>query len=121
MSNASDDVDNNMAGNVKHSANHYDRCFLSYSGAGLPLNMVSEVSAVEVQNRNTFFGANYDESGRLMRVHKLVYGSIELSHEYVYDCEGKLLQADVCNVDDESRRLFFDATGNISGIEELED
>ena len=55
------------------------RYFLSYSGVGLPLKLVSPLAASELQNRNTYFRAVYDEAGRLVSCEKLVYGEVELN------------------------------------------
>ena len=38
------------------------RYFLSYSGVSLPLRLVSPLAASELQNRNTYFRAVYDEA-----------------------------------------------------------
>ena len=51
------------------------RYFLSYSGVSLPLRLVSPLAASELQNRNTYFRAVYDDADRL--VAKLVYGEVE--------------------------------------------
>lgn len=91
----------------------YHRYFLSYSGARLPLNLVSPIEPEDVQNRNTFFGARLDESGRICLIHKRVYGDIELAHEYAYHADGALKSADIFSIDDEGVRLTFDSKGNI--------
>jgi len=91
----------------------YDQFFLSYSGVTLPLNLVSEVSAKGVENRNTYFGACRDDQGRITLIHKVVYGEVEMSHRYEYDADGWVRQAEIINADDEGQRLSFDAAGQI--------
>lgn len=97
----------------------YHRYFLSYSGARLPLNLVSPIEPGEIQNRNTFFGARVNEDGRICLIHKRVYGDIELAHEYAYHADGALKSADIFSIDDEGVRLTFDAQGNIVERETL--
>lgn len=101
------------------STTFYDQYYLSYSGAGLPLNLVSPIEPEDVHNRNTYFGAKLDESGRISLIHKRVYGEIELSHRYEYYPNGTLKLADIHNIEDEGIRLRFDENGGISGEEEL--
>ena len=55
------------------------RYFLSYSGVSLPLKLLSPLAASELQNRNTYFRAVYDEAGKLVSCEKLVYGEVELN------------------------------------------
>ena len=38
----------------------YDAYFLSYSGVRLPMKMVGALEPTEIDNRNTFFGVDYD-------------------------------------------------------------
>ncbi|MFV8816601.1 DUF6156 family protein [Haliea sp. E17] len=97
----------------------YDQYFLSYSGARLPLNLVSQIAPEEVKNRNTYFGAMLDEQGRICLIHKRVYGEIELSHEYRFDANGVLESADIRNVDDERLVIIFDSDGNILDQREI--
>ncbi len=103
-----------------HESDSYDRYFLSYSGAGLPLNLVSPLPAEEIANRNTYFGASLDAEGRVTRVHKRVYGEVELAHYYTYDADGRLQCAEIHGPDDEARRLTFDTNGNIVDDEEFD-
>lgn len=97
----------------------YDRYYLSYSGAQLPLNLVSAIDPIDIHNRNTYFGANVDEDGRILLIHKRVYGDIELCHRYSYRENGTLKSADIHNIEDEGVRLHFDRDGNLSGQEEI--
>ena len=53
---------------------HYDSYFLSYSGARLPLKLVSALEAEEIENRNTCFGVCInaaEESSCLSQQHLL--------------------------------------------------
>lgn len=97
----------------------YDQYFLSYSGTGLPLNLVSAIEPNDVHNRNTYFGANTDQSGRIYLIHKRVYGEIELSHQYSFHENGFLKSADIHNIEGEGIRLHFDNSGGIIGEEDI--
>ncbi len=87
------------------------RYFLSYSGVGLPLRLVSPLAADELQNRNTFFRAVYDEADRLVSCEKLVYGEVELTHLYEYRADGVLSRARISMGDDEPTEMLFDENG----------
>ena len=101
--------------------NHYHRYFLSYSGTGLPLQMVSPLGDDEIANRNTFFGVCDDDAGRITLIQKRVYGEVELEHRYGYDAHGRLQWAEIRALDDEACRLVFDADGQLLREEELTD
>ena len=97
----------------------YDRYYLSYSSPTLPLKLVSPLSLEDITNRNTFFGANLDEQGRICLIHQLVYGHIELCHQYGYDKDGQLSWAEISNTDDEVRKLWFNPEGQVIRQEEI--
>lgn len=103
-----------------HMSEQYDQYYLSYSGAKLPLNLVGQISANEIDNRNTYFGANVDEQNRVVLIHKRVYGDIELSHSYEYNAEGILEKAEIIDVDGEGYRIALDASGKILSREEFD-
>lgn len=70
------------------------RYFLTYRGVRLPLQLAEELSAEDVRNRNTYFAARYDATGRLTEIDKCVYGEIEMTHRYTWDeASGQLAQA----------------------------
>ena len=87
------------------------RYFLTYSGVRLPLNLVSPLDPAELENRNTYFRATYDGAGKLTTCEKLVYGEIELSHEYVYRDNGILAHARI-SMGDEVSEIECDANGS---------
>jgi hypothetical protein len=82
------------------------RYFLTYSGVSLPLNLVSPLAANDLNNRNTYFRARYDDADRLLLAEKLVYGEVELSHAYEYRAEGGLARAVIVLGEDETEVLF---------------
>lgn len=84
--------------------------FLSYSGVRLPLNLVSPVLHEALENRNTYFRAGYDARGRLIFCEKLVYGKVELRHDYEYHAEGGLARA-LIDMSGEETEITFDADG----------
>ena len=70
------------------------RYFLTYRGVRLPLKLAEELSAEDVRNRNTYFAARYDATGRLTEIDKCVYGETEMTHRYTWDeASGQLAQA----------------------------
>jgi hypothetical protein len=84
--------------------------FLSYSGVRLPLNLVSPIPAEALENRNTYFRAGYDADGRILFCEKLVYGEVELRHDYEYQADGALSRARV-DMSGEETEITFDAEG----------
>ena len=78
------------------------RYFLTYSGLRLPLNLVGPLEANAIANRNTYFRATYDSDGRLACCEKLVYGEVELRHDYAYDADGALTRARIAMGEDVS-------------------
>lgn len=95
-------------------ASAYDRYFLTYSGIKLPLRLMSPLEQGEIENRNTYFGANFDAQDRLVLVHKVVYGTVELEHKYTYYPNGALGRAEILDANDSEesvRFLKFDESG----------
>lgn len=88
------------------------RFFVTYSGIKLPFNLVSELQAGEVENRNTYFRGYYDAQDRLTGFDKLAYGDIELQHRYRYHDNGKLSAAEITDIDGEVTMLVFDTDGS---------
>ena len=82
--------------------------FLSYSGRGLPLNLVSAIEPADLENRNTYFRAEYDTQDRMILCEKIVYGEVELRHSYRYREDGGLAGATI-EMDGEATELEFDA------------
>ncbi len=87
------------------------RYFISYSGVKLPLKLVNEIDEGGLDNRNTFFKGYYDERNRLVRCEKRVYGETELLHNYAYDENNVLRQAEITDADGELTLLTFDEQG----------
>lgn len=87
------------------------RYFLTYTGVRLPFNLVTPLSADEVENRNTYFKGYHDAMGRLTGFDKMVYGEIELAHRYAYRADGSLARADITDIDGDTQTLRFDADG----------
>jgi Family of unknown function (DUF6156) len=85
------------------------RYFLTYRGVKLPLCMAEEIAADALKHRNTYFQADFDEQGRMLWVEKLVYGEVEMRHDYRYDEQGELLEARISMVDEEPRTLLLHA------------
>lgn len=77
------------------------RYFTTYSGVKLPFKLVSELGEHEIRNRNTFFRGYFAADGVLLGFQKVVYGDVELEHQYSYDDEGNLRQAEITDVNGE--------------------
>ncbi len=73
---------------------HY-RYFVTYAGVRLPLRLITAIEEAETEHRNTYIRAEFDDSDRLIGVEKLVYGEVELTHRYDYDCDGVLRAAHI--------------------------
>jgi hypothetical protein len=86
------------------------RYFLTYSGVRMPLNLVSPLESTELQNRNTYFRVTYDAAGRVATCEKVVYGEVELAHEYAYRDDGSLAHARI-ELGDEVTEVDCDETG----------
>ncbi|WP_167631722.1 DUF6156 family protein [Mariprofundus ferrooxydans] len=76
------------------------RYFTTYSGVALPLKLVGELEASEINNRNTYFQAYFDADGVLHCLQRVVYGEMELEHCYSYS-EGKLQRTEITDADGE--------------------
>lgn len=93
------------------------RYFLTYSGIKLPLKLVTPLSENETENRNTYFRACFDESDRLIRCEKIVYGEIEFEHQYEYYENGVLKQAKINDLDDDPKLIQFNEAGDSKVIQ----
>lgn len=91
------------------------RYFLTYRGMSLPLCLVEELAPDALRHRNTYFRAGYDAADRLLWLEKLVYGEVEMRHDYRYRSEdGTLRGATISTPDEEPQILQFgsDASPN---------
>ena len=88
------------------------RYFLSYSGVKLPLRLVSPLEPEAIENRNTYFTAQYDQQERLVLCRKMVYGEVEFEHRYTYHDNGTLSRAEI-DTEDEIRMVEFDEQGAV--------
>ncbi len=83
------------------------RYFLTYRGVKLPLCMSEEIAADALRHRNTYFRAEFDDQGRMQCVEKLVYGEVEMRHDYRYDEQGHLIEARISMVDEDPQTLLL--------------
>lgn len=87
------------------------RYFLTYRGTTLPLCLVEELTPDALRNRNTYFRAAYDAtSGHMLWVEKLVYGEVEMRHDYHWRDDGTLAGATVTAPDEEPQELVCPPT-----------
>ncbi len=89
------------------------RYFVTYSGVKLPFKLSQPLTDAELQNRNTFFCAYFDDKDQLLFFQKMVYGESELEHCYSYDDNGVLQQAEITDADGDVTVLTFDETGKL--------
>jgi len=83
------------------------RYFLTYRGVSLPLRLVEELDAQALRHRNTYFRAAYDGDGRVCWLEKLVYGEVEMRHDYRYDdTHGGVLREATITVGDEPPQVL---------------
>lgn len=82
------------------------RCFLTYSGVKLPLQLSQELDAASLRHRNTYFRAEYDAQGRMLRCDKMVYGEVEMRHDYSYDEAGVLREAIITSADEDEPQVM---------------
>lgn len=82
------------------------RYFVSYSGVKLPLKLVNEITLENMHNRNTYYRGTYDEKGHLRRCEKIVYGEVDVEHQYRYDDLGNLVWAKITE-GDEAREIYY--------------
>lgn len=96
---------------MPHIRPQYDKYYLSYSGVRLPLKMVGELEPTEIHLRNTWFGAITDEKGQTVVIHKIVYGELELEHNYQYHSDGRLAKVQIFDSqledEDQTREIRF--------------
>jgi hypothetical protein len=86
------------------------RYFVSYTGVKLPVKLVNELELADLNNRNTFIQAFYDDQDRLAGFEKMVYGAVEISHRYDYYPDGVLKRAEI-SMDEDVTELHYDVTG----------
>jgi Family of unknown function (DUF6156) len=87
------------------------RYFVTYTGMELPFNLVNEIAAEALTNRNTYFCGYYDKSRRLMAFEKFVYGDVELAHHYDYHDNGALRRVEILMPGEDAMVRYFDAEG----------
>lgn len=85
--------------------------YLTYTGIGLPLRLVTPLEAEDVENRNTYFVAREDGEGRVLHLRRMVYGEVEMVHDYRYRADGSLAEARITDADGDSRSIQCDAQG----------
>ncbi len=85
------------------------RWFLTYRGVSLPLQLTEELPPDGLGHRNTFFRAEYDAQGRMVRCEKRVYGEVEMLHVYHWAPEGHLAQAIVSIGDEDPQVMTWSA------------
>ena len=86
------------------------RHFVTYSGIRPPARMVEPLGPADLANRNTFVRARYDAEDRLVGFEKMVYGAVELAHDYEWHPNGRLKSARIA-MGGEETVVRFDEEG----------
>ena len=84
------------------------RYFLTYRGTTLPLCLAEELAPDALRNRNTYFRAAYGDAGRMLWLEKLVYGEVELRHDYHWRDDGTLAGATIHTPDEAPQELSYE-------------
>jgi hypothetical protein len=84
------------------------RYFVTYSGVKLPLRLLNELDAAQLENRNTYFRGYFDVQERLVKLQKIVYSEIEMEHRYTYRSDGTLKHAEIIDAEGEVTAMAFD-------------
>ena len=82
------------------------RHFVAYSGIKLPFKFVNEITDENLNLRNTYFKAYYDDSGRVVHCQKIVYGEVEFEHKYEYFHTGILKRAEIIESESDDVRVI---------------
>ena len=83
------------------------RHYVSYTGVGLPLKLITPLDDATLDGRITYFRGYYDEGELLIAVEKVVYGEVEFEHRYRYDADGRIKSAELREPDEEPRVMEF--------------
>jgi hypothetical protein len=83
------------------------RYFLTYSGVTLPLRLTEELTPDTLRNGNTYFQAAYDPARHMLWLEKIVYGEVEMRHDYEWDADGHLHKAIIRSEDEEPQVREF--------------
>lgn len=83
------------------------RHFLTYRGVRLPLTLAEELEPSALQNRNTYFRAEIDDAGRTLWLEKIVYGEVEMRHDYRWEADGRLGGATIATAGEAPRDIQF--------------
>jgi len=84
------------------------RYFVTYSGVKLPLRLLNELEAAQLNNRNTYFRGYFNDQERLIKLQKVVYSEIEMEHHYSYSNDGTLKHAEIIDAEGEVTVMTFD-------------
>jgi len=84
------------------------RYFVTYSGVKLPLRLLNELEAAQLNNRNTYFRGYFNDQERLIKLQKVVYSEIEMEHHYSYNNDGTLKHAEIIDAEGEVTVMTFD-------------
>lgn len=89
------------------------RYFLTYRGVTLPLALAEELAPQALRNRNTYFRAAYSTTGQPQWIEKLVYGEVELRHDYRWSDAGELIGAVISTPDDDAQWVQIGPDGRV--------
>lgn len=84
------------------------RHYVSYTGIGPPLKLITPLDAETLDGRISYFRGYYDDKDMLVAVEKVVYGEIEFEHRYTYYDDGRIKSAELHEPDEAPRVMEFD-------------
>ncbi len=84
------------------------RHYVSYTGVGLPLKLITPIEGEVLDGRISYFSGYFDDKEQLRIVEKVVYGEVEFEHHYSYYDDGRIKTAELIEPDEEPRVMAFD-------------
>jgi YD repeat-containing protein len=87
--------------------------YATFGGYELPLRLQSRLTIEDAERLGTYYVAQRDEEGRLLKVTKFHDGETLFVHQYVYDAQGALTAATITNPDGKTSRLQRNAEGKL--------
>ena len=90
--------------------------YRSFTGYDLPLHLVNKISKEEAESgspNTAYYIAYFDTDRRLVRVVKMLHGSISFEHKYSYYANGKLRRKEGTNASGTKAIQEFDETGKL--------
>lgn len=79
--------------------------YVTYSGVGLPLKLVSPIDENDLYLRNTYFRQYTNDQNQKIIIEKIVHGRVEMVHKYTYDQENRVIEVEITDTDEEPKKI----------------